>query len=67
MIIRRMRVRAFRGLADQDLAFTPGLNVVRGRNDAGKSTLHLAFSAALFPVRPSEAKSNMFQMNVPHT
>jgi DNA repair exonuclease SbcCD ATPase subunit len=57
MIIRRIRVRRFRGLADQELTFGPGLNVVRGRNDAGKSTLHLAFSAALFPVRPSEAKS----------
>src|SRR5215469_1059933 len=57
MIIRRMRVRGFRRLGDQDLGFTSGLNVVRGCNDAGKSTLHLAFSAALFPVRPSEAKS----------
>jgi DNA repair exonuclease SbcCD ATPase subunit len=57
MIIRRIRVRRFRGLADQDLTFGTGLNVVRGRNDAGKSTLHLAFSAALFPIRPSEAKS----------
>src|SRR5579864_7661147 len=57
MIIRRVRVRCFRGLGDEELAFAPGLNVVRGRNDAGKSTLHLAFSAALFPVRPSEAKS----------
>ncbi|HET7265512.1 MAG TPA: AAA family ATPase [bacterium] len=57
MIIRRVRVRAFRGLGDGDFAFAPGLNVVRGRNDAGKSTLHLAFSAALFPIRPSEAKS----------
>jgi len=57
MIIRRVRVRGFRGLGDEDLAFAPGFNVVRGRNDAGKSTLHLAFSAALFPVRPSEAKS----------
>jgi DNA repair exonuclease SbcCD ATPase subunit len=57
VIIRRMRVRCFRSLGDEDLVFGPGLNVVRGRNDAGKSTLHLAFSAALFPVRPSEAKS----------
>ncbi|HLW46255.1 MAG TPA: AAA family ATPase [bacterium] len=57
MIIRRICVRSFRKLGDRDVAFAPGLNVVRGRNDAGKSTLHLAFSAALFPVRPSEAKS----------
>lgn len=57
MIVRRIRVRAFRKLGDQEIAFAPGLNVIRGRNDAGKSTLHLAFSAALFPIRPSEAKS----------
>ena len=57
MIIRRVRVRAFRRLGDEEFDFTPGLNVVRGRNDAGKSTLHLAFSAALYPVHPSEAKS----------
>src|SRR5690242_17759750 len=57
MIVRRIRVRRFRGLDDLELTFRPGLNVIRGRNDAGKSTLHLAFSAALFPVRPSEAKS----------
>ncbi|HXX37485.1 MAG TPA: AAA family ATPase [bacterium] len=57
MIIRRVRVRRFRKLVDQSLECGPGLNVVRGRNDAGKSTLHLAFSAALFPIRPSEARS----------
>ena len=57
MIVRRIRVRAFRKFGDQEIAFAPGLNVIRGRNDAGKSTLHLAFSAALFPIRPSEAKS----------
>ncbi|HKX18407.1 MAG TPA: AAA family ATPase, partial [bacterium] len=57
MIIRRVRVQAFRRLGDEEFVFTPGLNVVRGRNDAGKSTLHLAFSAALYPVHPSEAKS----------
>jgi len=57
VIIRRMRVRRFRRLADETLEFGPGLNVVRGRNDAGKSTLHLAFSAALYPIRPSEARS----------
>lgn len=57
MIIRRVHIRRFRKLVDQVLECGPGLNVIHGRNDAGKSTLHLAFSAALFPVRPSEAKS----------
>ncbi|HYM69982.1 MAG TPA: AAA family ATPase, partial [bacterium] len=57
MIIRRVRIRRFRKLLDQTLECSPGLNVIRGRNDAGKSTVHLAFSAALFPIRPSEARS----------
>jgi DNA repair exonuclease SbcCD ATPase subunit len=57
VIIRRVHLRQFRKFADQVLECGPGLNVIRGRNDAGKSTLHLAFSAVLFPVKPSEAQS----------
>jgi AAA domain len=54
MIIHRVRVRRFRKLRDRDLVCGPGLNVVYGTNDAGKSTLHLAFAAALYPVSPTE-------------
>ena len=57
MIISRLHIRRFRKLVDQVLECRPGLNVIYGRNDAGKSTLHLAFSAALYPVKPSEARS----------
>lgn len=57
MIVRRVHVRRFRKLADQVLECVPGLNVVRGRNDAGKSTFHLAFSAALYPSKPKEVSS----------
>lgn len=57
MIVRRVRVQRFRKLADQVLECVPGLNVIRGRNDAGKSTLHLAFSAALYPSKPKEVAS----------
>jgi energy-coupling factor transporter ATP-binding protein EcfA2 len=57
VIIRRVHLRRFRKFADQVLECGPGLNVIRGRNDAGKSTLHLAFSAVLFPVKPTDAQS----------
>jgi uncharacterized protein YhaN len=57
VIIRRIRVRRFRKLADQTLDCGPGLNVICGPNDVGKSTLHLAFSAVLYPIKPSEARS----------
>jgi uncharacterized protein YhaN len=54
VIVHRVHVRRFRKLADQRLDCGPGLNVIRGPNDAGKSTLHEAFSAALFQMKPSE-------------
>ena len=57
MIISRLHIRRFRKLVDQVLECRPGLNVIYGRNDAGKSTLHLAFSAALYPVRPAAVRS----------
>jgi len=57
VIIRSVRIRRFKKLVDQVLECRPGLNVLHGRNDAGKSTLHLAFSAVLYPVRPSEVKT----------
>jgi uncharacterized protein YhaN len=57
VIISRLHVRRFRKLVDQVLECRPGLNVIYGRNDAGKSTLHLAFSAALYPVRPAASRS----------
>lgn len=57
MIIGAIHIRRFRKLVDQVLECGPGLNVIQGPNDAGKSTLHLAFSAALYPVRPSDVRS----------
>jgi len=59
VIIHRVHIRRFRKLSDQDLRCGPGLNIVCGRNDAGKSTLHLAFSAAFFPVR-SKAEASSY-------
>ena len=48
MILQRLRARNFRSLADFDVDFGPGLNVVRGPNEAGKSTLQAALVALLF-------------------
>lgn len=48
MILRRLQVQGFRGLRDAVVDFAPGLNVVRGPNEAGKSTLQAAIVALLF-------------------
>src|SRR5688572_16520020 len=48
MIITRLRLANFRRHRALDLQFGPGLNVVRGANEAGKSTVQRAIEMALF-------------------
>ncbi|MHB1415657.1 MAG: ATP-binding protein [Chloroflexota bacterium] len=48
MIIRRLVVRDFRRFAHFEAEFAPGLNVVLGNNEEGKSTLREALTLALF-------------------
>lgn len=53
MFLERMRVRSWRSLDDMEIRLEPGLNVVHGPNESGKSTLHEALrSAFLSPSRP---------------
>lgn len=47
MKLHRLRVRSFGAIQDLDLAFGPGLNVLYGPNDLGKSTLADAIRLAL--------------------
>lgn len=60
MIVRRLRLRPFGCLPDGELAFAPGLTVVLGPNEAGKSTFFHALRHVLFvPVglaKPKAAK-----------
>jgi DNA repair exonuclease SbcCD ATPase subunit len=46
--ITRVRVRDFRVHRDLDLELAPGLTVIRGPNEAGKSTLQRALEVGLF-------------------
>jgi DNA repair exonuclease SbcCD ATPase subunit len=48
MILRHLRVERFRALQAFEAEFSPGLNVVYGPNEAGKSTLQAAIVAVLF-------------------
>jgi DNA repair exonuclease SbcCD ATPase subunit len=45
--IRRLQLRDFRRYRDLDLALSPGLTVVRGPNEAGKTTLQRAIELVL--------------------
>ncbi len=48
MRLRRLRVRRFRRLRGLEITFHPGLNVIVGPNEAGKSTLREAIIMALY-------------------
>ncbi|HEY0394079.1 MAG TPA: AAA family ATPase [Candidatus Elarobacter sp.] len=54
MRLRSLRVDGFGRLADRTFAFAPGLNVVVGPNEAGKSTLAAAIVAALYGLQRGE-------------
>jgi DNA repair exonuclease SbcCD ATPase subunit len=52
--LRSLRVDGFGRLADRTFEFGPGLNVVVGRNEAGKSTLAAALVASLYGLKRGE-------------
>src|SRR5690242_11030987 len=47
-MIERMRLRNFRRFRDAALRFQPGVNVIEGLNNVGKTTLLYAIEYALF-------------------
>ncbi|MDX2012284.1 MAG: AAA family ATPase [Myxococcaceae bacterium] len=54
----RLEVSAFKAIARADVTFGPGLTVLHGPNDLGKSTLVLAMRAALLlPAASSEGET----------
>jgi len=48
MYLRRIALERFGALDRQEYSFRPGLNLVKGPNEAGKSTLQTAILCALF-------------------
>lgn len=60
MTLRHIRLRRFKKFADWSAAFAPGLTVVRGPNEAGKTTIMEAIFEGLFrdPLR-TEASTRL--------
>ena len=56
MRITRVRIDRFGPFRDRELELAPGLTVVHGPNEAGKSTWHAALLAALCGQRRGRGK-----------
>jgi uncharacterized protein YhaN len=52
MRVERLRVHGFGRLVDREFELAPGLTLVHGPNEAGKSTLHSALAASLVGLVP---------------
>ena len=61
MNITRLRLHDFRRHAELDVEFKPGLNIVRGPNEAGKSTIQRAIEMGLFR-RPTFASAELDEL-----
>ena|GEM_PF-2294916 len=55
MIFKKLSVQHFKRLKNATFDFLPGINIVKGENETGKSTMKLAFLTALFSSPRSEA------------
>ncbi|MBQ7372263.1 MAG: AAA family ATPase [Blautia sp.] len=50
MIIRRMSIKSFGKIRNRDLELSPGLNVLYGENESGKTTVHTFLRSMLYGI-----------------
>lgn len=58
MRILNLHINGFGKLQNQDFSFEPGLNVVYGHNEAGKSTLHTFIRGMLFGIEKQRGRAS---------
>lgn len=59
MILQKITLNPFAGLSNITIEFHRSLNVILGKNEAGKSTIYHAIENVLF--RPSKLRKNIFE------
>ena len=64
MWIRHLQLTDFAGIAQADIALEPGLNVLHGPNELGKSTLAKAIRAALLLQPTAKAAESLHTWNL---
>lgn len=64
MIIRRLNIKNFGKIHDRDLELSPGMNVLYGENESGKTTVHTFIRSMFYGVRRLRGKA---AQNDPYT
>jgi uncharacterized protein YhaN len=65
LVIEAIRIAAFGRLVDVEIdGVSPGLNVIYGPNEAGKSTLYSFFSTMLFGVYPANPEQHPYMPEI---
>nr|MBQ6243068.1 AAA family ATPase [Lachnospiraceae bacterium] len=70
MKLIRCSIYQFGKLKEKDFDFADGINLIRGSNESGKTTLHSALAALFFGAekgRGRAAKDNIYRTNLPWT
>ena len=58
MKLLNLHISGFGKFHNQDVTFTDGLNVVYGKNEAGKSTLHTFIRGMLFGIEKQRGRAS---------
>ena len=59
MQIKEADIFQFGKLQNKNISFEPGMNVIYGKNEAGKSTLHSFLCAMLFGMEKGRGRSSV--------
>jgi len=67
MEIRELNIQSFGKFHNKTMTFTSGINIVSGRNEAGKTTLYHFLKGMLFGIRknPDKNKDDIYAQYVP--
>ena len=57
MVIRRLKIKNFGKIRDKDMELSPGLNVLYGENESGKTTTHTFIRSMFFGIRRLRGKA----------
>ena len=57
MVIRRLKIRNFGKIREKTLELSPGINVLYGENESGKTTVHTFIKSMLFGLSRQRGKA----------